>query len=183
MKFAVVNKGETLVQLVRRLYECAPQSDLKRVLDRFVDANPTLRDLVTMPENTIVAVPDVEGFERAAAATVAPADIVLSVVGIMQKQLGDLDEVLAAPAERQEAREKAVLEVANSPEVRKLVGQEPKLEQRVANIAQQARERANRVKKLRGLQKQVAVEFRSDLDAVLELLAPGQLKRSKLDLF
>jgi hypothetical protein len=53
----------------------------------------------------------------------------------------------------------------------------------VANIAQQARERANRVKKLRELQKQVAVEFQSDLDGVLELFAPGQPKRGKVDLF
>ncbi len=183
MKFAVAKRGETLVQLVRRLYECAPKSDLKRLIEQVVHVNPTLKDLATMPEETIVVVPEVDGFELAAAATITPADIVLSVVGIMQKQLGDLDEVLAAPALRQEAREKAILEIANSPEVRKLVGQEPELERRVANIAQQARERANRVKKLRELQKQAAAEFESDLDAVLELFAPGQPKRGKVDLF
>ena len=171
MKFAVSKKGETSVDLVRRLYSCASKSDLELLSKRLLEANPTLKDPAKLPDETLVIVPEVEGFETSAAA-VTQADVAHSVVARLRKQIGDLGEVLAVPAARQDEREKAILAIANSSEVRKLVDREPDLQERIAKVAQHAVERADRVKKLRELQNKVAGEFESDLDAMLDLFAP-----------
>lgn len=171
MKFAVSKEGETAIHLVRRLYSCASKSDLELLSKRFLEENPTLTEHGKVPDETLVIVPEVEGFETTKDA-LTQGDVARSVVARMKNQIGDLSEVLAVPAARQDQRERAILAIANSSEVRKLVGREPDLQERIAKVAQHAVERADRVKKLRALQNEVAGEVERDLDAMLDLFAP-----------
>lgn len=70
MRFTSTLAGETLDDLVRRSYNLgdATSDDLQRARTGLVEANPFLATLDTVPDGTVVAVPDLPGLEISAQA-------------------------------------------------------------------------------------------------------------------
>src|SRR6188768_2184594 len=159
MQFATAKEGETLAELTARVYKTSSDADLKRVLQRVREVNPTLKAQSKLKAGVFVVVPEVEGVEPSKDAH-DEGEMLKPLVEKVREQLGDLRQALDPALDRQETTLKGTLDLAASSEVQKLAKQDKFVRERLGSTIEAAQRQLKRVQALRELQAKAADELK-----------------------
>lgn len=171
MQFIISQEGETLSDLVERLFCRASDAERKRIAGLVREANTGLNAKKEIPKATVVIIPPVEGIEASSDAR-TDRQIAASLIRGVREQIGDIGPILSQLVDRQEEGAQETLNLTKSPQVRKLAKGNEVIKDRLANVTEDVKERLKRSKTLRSVITKAENEFESDLNNLLEMLDP-----------
>jgi hypothetical protein len=164
MKIAAIAPQESLAQFVDRVFAGATDAQKKQALEKVRAANPHLADTpgTARAAGTPVLVPDLPDIKRTAVAD--STDPVQFLVVQARAQLASIGDALAPGFDRQSEALRQTLALANSPDIRKVIGQIPDLNKRVADIVKATQTDLDTTERLRVVQKESFAELDDDLN-------------------
>ena len=172
MRFAMLKGERNLSDLVGRLFQI--KGPRAKALAREAEAallrdNPHLRHLRTVPEGTVIVVPDVADVNPAEEARPV-GDVAGEMIGKVRRALDAFRPALEASITRQTEEATKTLELLKSEELVALARKEPALKERLPKIAEEATARLKEAKALKTVHEQALAQIQRDLDDLIKRL-------------
>jgi phage tail protein X len=166
MRFTSTVAGETLDDLTRRSYDlgdATSNDSIERARTALLDANPFLATLDSVPDGTVVTVPDLPGLDVSTetlsadqTAAAATADQLAGVVGLAARAL--LASIAGAVQDASGS-----LQEFNGPEIKKLAGADEQLSTALPQLIQAATARVEAGQQLEAYSTTAFAQFDKDL--------------------
>ncbi|HEY5958687.1 MAG TPA: hypothetical protein VIV60_19135 [Polyangiaceae bacterium] len=172
MQFAIVEEGETLPKLARRIYGACSEPEVARAVKELRAANHGLEINERLAAGSAVFVPAVQGLKTGDSVQSGKSTAV-ALVQSLRKQLGEVGAALEPALRQAEAQAEDTAKLVQSDELRDWQRKEPAIRERLGIVAESAKLQLERAKKLRELSREASVELDADLDSLLRLLAPA----------
>jgi hypothetical protein len=163
MRYAILQEGEDLSALTRRVFRSSSRAALEQAEKRVLKANPRLAKPEEQKPGTLVVVPEVEGATTTEEA-VSEADLASRLLDQLKGMIGDLGPAITAGLDQQEEEAKSTVQLLGSAKVTRLAEKVPDLKERLPEAAKTAQEQITKIKVLRTQQKEALAEFEKDFE-------------------
>ncbi|MBM3748469.1 MAG: hypothetical protein FJW34_22040 [Acidobacteria bacterium] len=163
MRYAVLQEGEDLSALTRRVFRSRSRLAMDDAEQRILKANPRLAKAEGLKPGTLVVVPEVTGV-TATEEAVGGAEVATQLLGALREMLGDLGQAITANLDQQEEEAKSTVSLLRSAKLTRLAEKHPALKERLPEAVKTAQGQLNQVKALRAQQKDALAEFEKDFE-------------------
>jgi len=163
MRFAILQEGEDLSALTRRVFRSRSRTALEEAERVLLKANPRLGKTEEQKPGTLVVVPEVSGVTTTTEA-VSEAQVASQLLDQLKGLMGDVGPLITAGLDQREEEAKSTVGLLRSAKITRLAEKVPELKERLPEALKTAQEQVNQVKALRAQQKEALAEFDKDFE-------------------